>query len=103
MADDKTVGQVLRYIGAAKTDIAKDHEDIEGLIIAAGASKGLKESMPTAPKINFMAYYMEKGVLEFLPTPLAFVSPVLRLIRVYGLDGAKEQPDKMDEQTDSEV
>jgi len=102
LADDKTVGQVLRYIGAAKRDIAKDHEDVEGLIIAAGASKGLKDSMPIAPTINFMAYFMEKGKLDFLPAPFAFSSFFLRLIRLHGFDDAIEQLSKITQQTDSE-
>jgi hypothetical protein len=96
LADEKTVGQVLRYIGSARKEIIKDHEDVEGLIIAAGAREGFQGTIPISPKIDFAAYFVDKGDLKFLPSPLAFHSVFLRLIRQHGYDGAIAQLERLD-------
>jgi len=57
--DDTTVGQILRYMGWVKKELAKPEGSVEGLIIAHSESLRLRYALLAASNIRFMTYSVE--------------------------------------------
>ena len=57
--DDTTVGQVLRYIGWVRKELAEPKESVEGLIIAHEADKGLKYALAAVENVELLLYEVE--------------------------------------------
>ncbi len=53
---DKTVGQLLRYIGWVKTHLAEDEEEVRGMIICHEADKSLHYALSTVPNVELRLY-----------------------------------------------
>lgn len=55
-ASDVVVGQILRYMGFVKEQIAEDNQSVEGAIIALEDDPKLKWALVSAPSITFYKY-----------------------------------------------
>ena len=55
-ASDIVVGQVLRYMGFVKEQIAEDDQQVEGAIIALEDDQKLKWAIAAVPQISFYRY-----------------------------------------------
>lgn len=55
-ASDVVVGQVLRYIGFVKEEIAEDDQSVEGVIIALDDDQKLRWAISSVPAISFYRY-----------------------------------------------
>lgn len=55
-ASDSVIGQVQRYMGYVKEELAKDGQSVEGVIIALEDDQRIKRALSVAPNINFYKY-----------------------------------------------
>ena len=55
-ASDKFVGQIQRYIGYIKSEIANDNQEVNGLNIGLRDDLGLKHAISINPDIEFRKY-----------------------------------------------
>jgi len=55
-ASDVVVGQVLRYMGYVKDEIAEPEQTVEGVIIALEDDKKLRRALSAAPNVSFYRY-----------------------------------------------
>ncbi len=55
-ASDKVVGQIQRYMGYIKDEIAKENQVVKGLIIGLKEDLGLKRAISINPNIEFRRY-----------------------------------------------
>lgn len=58
-ASDEVVGQILRYMGWIKKNIAKPHQTVSGCIIALRSDAKLENALYTLPNINFVKYEVD--------------------------------------------
>ena len=58
-SSDDTVGQVLRYMGWVKENLAIDGKTVEGLIIARQADPRIKYALMTTRNVGLMCYRVE--------------------------------------------
>jgi hypothetical protein len=56
---DQTVGQLLRYIGWVKQHLAKDSENVYGIIICREVDNALHYALSTIPKVEVLLYEVE--------------------------------------------
>ncbi len=56
---DRTVGQILRYIGWVRQEMAGEGERVEGLIIARQADDGLRYAVSAAPDVTVQRYEVD--------------------------------------------
>jgi predicted RNA-binding protein len=56
---DATVGQLLRYIGWVKENIAKKDQEVRGIIIAHEIDDALKYSASSLPHVRVMTYQVD--------------------------------------------
>jgi hypothetical protein len=56
---DATVGQVLRYMGWVKQNLAKLDEQIEGLVVAHEVDENIKYAISASPHVRLMLYEVE--------------------------------------------
>ncbi len=56
---DQTMGQLLRYIGWVKRNLAEDGEQVQGLIICHEADDGLKYALSTQTGVELRLYRVE--------------------------------------------
>jgi len=56
---DQTVGQVLRYMGAIRRELAEEDDTVEGLIIAHGSNDKLRYAAAEVPSIDLNLYDVE--------------------------------------------
>jgi len=56
---DQTVGQILRYMGWVKQDLAEKGDKVEGLVISHGADEGMKYALSEVPNVNLKLYEVE--------------------------------------------
>jgi hypothetical protein len=63
---DATVGQVLRYIGWVKQNMAKRNEQVDGLVVAHEADESIKYAISAIPNVRLMLYEVEFR-LKFAP------------------------------------
>ena len=55
-ASDVALGQIQRYMGFIKKNIANNNEDVRGCIIATDNDLGLKNALSVNPLIDFYKY-----------------------------------------------
>ena len=55
-ASDVVVGQVLRYMGFVKEQIAEDDQTVEGAIIALEDDQKMRWALISVPSISFFRY-----------------------------------------------
>ena len=55
-ASDEVVGQIKRYMGHVKNNLAKNNEKISGLIIALEDDQNLQDALSVTPDVKFMKY-----------------------------------------------
>lgn len=55
-ASDAVVGQVLRYMGYVKEELAEDGQEVRGVIIALDDDQRLRRALAVAPGIEFFRY-----------------------------------------------
>jgi hypothetical protein len=53
---DATVGQILRYIGYVKKNVAKPSQKVRGIIIAKGVDDSLRYAIETSPHVSVLIY-----------------------------------------------
>jgi restriction system protein len=62
-ANDDTVGQVLRYMGYVKDELADKNQDVKGLIIGrTNDSKGLRRALSMLGNVDFYTYEMSFNI-----------------------------------------
>jgi restriction system protein len=55
-ASDKVVGQILRYMGYVKDEVAEPDQIVEGMIIALEDDKNLRRAITMVPFVSFFRY-----------------------------------------------
>ena len=55
-ANDRVVGQTLRYMGYVQDELAEDGQTVEGAIIAPADDLGLRRALSLVPSIAFYRY-----------------------------------------------
>ena len=55
-ASDEVVGQIMRYMGYIKNEIAKNNESVKGMIIALEDDPNLKDAVSASNDIQFLRY-----------------------------------------------
>lgn len=55
-ATDVVVGQILRYMGYVKEQIAEPHQTVEGAIIALDDDQQLRWALAVVPSVSFYRY-----------------------------------------------
>lgn len=63
-ASDVVVGQVLRYMGYVKEQIAEDYQTVEGAIIALENDQKLRLALVSVPSISFYRYQISFKLLK---------------------------------------
>ncbi|MCH7472031.1 DUF1016 family protein, partial [bacterium] len=57
--DERTVGQVLRYMGWVRQHLAAPEDSVEGLIVAKEGSEKIQYALETVPSVSFKLYSVE--------------------------------------------
>ena len=55
-ATDVVVGQVLRYMGFVKDELAEEHQSVRGVVIALEDDQRLRRALAVAPSVDFYRY-----------------------------------------------
>ncbi|MBQ8828686.1 MAG: DUF91 domain-containing protein, partial [Burkholderiaceae bacterium] len=55
-ASDKVVGQILRYMGFAKTELCENGQTVRGVIIALEDDQRLRRALSVVDNIDFYRY-----------------------------------------------
>lgn len=55
-ASDEVLGQIQRYMGHIKNNLAKDNQQVSGLIIALEDDRNLQDALAVTSNIKFMKY-----------------------------------------------
>ncbi|MEA3349773.1 MAG: endonuclease NucS, partial [Chloroflexota bacterium] len=55
-ASDAVVGQILRYMGYVKEELAKDDQSVKGIIIAMDDDQNIQRALAMVPEIEFYRY-----------------------------------------------
>jgi RecB family endonuclease NucS len=55
-ANDRVVGQTLRYMGYVQDELAEDGQIVEGAIIAPADDLGLRRALSLVPNVAFYRY-----------------------------------------------
>lgn len=63
-ASDVVVGQILRYVGYVKEQIAEPHQTVEGAIIALDDDQKLRWALQMAPSISFYRYQVSFKLIK---------------------------------------
>lgn len=63
-ASDVVVGQILRYMGYVKEQIAEPHQTVEGAIIALDDDQKLRWALLAVPSISFYRYQMSFKLIK---------------------------------------
>lgn len=66
LTSDAVVGQVLRYMGWIKHNLAEDGETVEGLVIAQEGDDRLHYAISAVPGLSFMGYKVD---FHLMPGP----------------------------------
>ena len=64
-SSDETVGQILRYIGWVKENLAREDGNVQGLIISDTADAYIKYALKGVSDIELKVYRMKNGKLVF--------------------------------------
>ena len=63
-ASDVVVGQVLRYMGYVKEQIAEPHQTVEGAIIALDDDQKLRWALAVVPGVSFYRYQVSFKLIK---------------------------------------
>jgi len=63
-ASDVVVGQILRYMGYVKEQIAESHQTVEGVIIALDDDQKLRWALLAVPSISFYRYQVSFKLIK---------------------------------------
>ena len=63
-ASDVVVGQVLRYMGFVKEDLAESHQAVRGVIIALEDDLRIRRALAVTPSIQFFRYQISFKLLK---------------------------------------
>ena len=63
-ASDKVVGQIQRYMGYIKDEIANNNQEVKGLIIGLKEDLGLKRAISINPNIEFRRYEIRFDLIK---------------------------------------
>lgn len=63
-ASDVVVGQVLRYMGFVKEDLAEPHQSVRGVIIALEDDLRIRRALAVTPNIEFFRYQINFKLLK---------------------------------------
>lgn len=63
-ASDVVVGQILRYMGYVKEQIAEPHQAVEGVIIALDDDKKLRWALLAVPNVSFYRYQVSFKLIK---------------------------------------
>ena len=63
-ASDVVVGQILRYMGYVKEQIAETHQTVEGVIIALDDDQKLRWALLAVPSISFYRYQVSFKLIK---------------------------------------
>lgn len=63
-ASDAVVGQVLRYMGFVKEDLAEPHQTVRGVIIALEDDLRIRRALAVTPSIEFFRYQISFRLLR---------------------------------------
>ena len=63
-ASDVVVGQVLRYMGFVKEDLAESHQAVRGAIIALEVDLRIRRALAVTPSIQFFRYQISFKLLK---------------------------------------
>jgi restriction system protein len=63
-ASDVVVGQILRYMGYVKEQIAEPHQTVEGAIIALDDDQKLRWALAAVPNISFYRYQVSFKLIK---------------------------------------
>ncbi len=63
-ASDVVVGQILRYMGYVKEQIAEPHQTVEGVIIALDDEQKLRWALAAVPSISFYRYQVSFKLIK---------------------------------------
>ncbi len=61
---DSVVGQILRYMGYVKAEIANKDQNVKGLIIALEDDQGMQRALSVGPDIGFSKYELKFDLVE---------------------------------------
>ena len=62
-ASDAVVGQIQRYMGYVKEDVAEDHQRVRGVIIALDDDKRIRRALQIAQGIDFYRYEVKFNLI----------------------------------------
>ena len=63
-ASDKVVGQIQRYMGYIRSEIANENQEVKGLIIGLSDDLGLKRAISINPDIQFTKYQISFDLIK---------------------------------------
>lgn len=63
-ASDVVVGQILRYMGYVKEQIAEPHQSVEGAIIALDDDQKLRWALAVVPSVSFYRYQVSFKLIK---------------------------------------
>jgi restriction system protein len=63
-ASDSVIGQVQRYMGYVKDELAKEGQSVEGVIIALEDDQRIKRALSVAPNISFYKYQVSFKLIK---------------------------------------
>ena len=63
-ASDIVLGQIQRYMGHIKNNVAHNNETVRGLIIALDDDKNLQDALSVTPNIKFMKYRVSFDLVD---------------------------------------
>jgi restriction system protein len=63
-ASDAVVGQIQRYMGYVKEDVAEDHQKVRGVIIALEDDKRIRRALQIAKGIDFYRYEVKFNLIK---------------------------------------
>jgi len=65
-SSDTAVGQILRYMGWVKENLADSCSHVEGLIISAAVDENLKMALKCISNVSVTIYSYRNGIFEFM-------------------------------------
>ena len=63
-ASDAVMGQIQRYMGYVKEDVAEDHQRVRGVIIALDDDKRIRRALQVAQGIEFYRYEVKFALIK---------------------------------------
>jgi restriction system protein len=63
-ASDKVVGQIQRYMGYVKEELAEDNQNVKGVIIALDDDKNIKYALSVTNNIDFYRYKIDFKLIK---------------------------------------